>query len=115
MIVIKMRGGKNARNDELEIVYQKYYRSLFLFTLSFTQNQEDAKDLFEFGSSTLKGIEDLLDSSQFNVTITFDKAYIDMTVLWMAIDSYLIDLSLADGISLWKSSMYDLTLEAKKK
>lgn len=92
-----------------------------------SQVNDYAKDLFEFGSSTLKEIEDLPDSSQLNVSISFDKVYQmnemlafmqeykDMTVLWMAIDSYLIDSSLADGISLWKSSMYDLTSEAKKK
>lgn len=35
------------KKDELEIAYRKYYRSLFLFAFSLTQNREDAEDLVE--------------------------------------------------------------------
>lgn len=33
------------KKDELEIVYQKYYKSLFLYAFSLTKNKEDAEDL----------------------------------------------------------------------
>lgn len=33
------------RNDDLEIIYQKCYRQLFLFAFSLTRNKEDAEDL----------------------------------------------------------------------
>lgn len=34
-------------NTELELAYQSYYRPLFLFAFSLTQNKEDAEDLVE--------------------------------------------------------------------
>lgn len=33
------------KNDELEIVYRQYYRQLFIYAFSLTQNKEDAEDL----------------------------------------------------------------------
>lgn len=81
---------------------------------------------YQITKNTLKEIEDLPDSSRLNVSFSFPRnyhlketfdlinKYPDMTALWLATDSFLRDSSIADGMTLWKSTMYDLSPEAKK-
>ena len=40
-----MREGRNVKKDEIDLLYQKYYYSLFLFAFSLTHQKADAEDL----------------------------------------------------------------------
>lgn len=41
----KIRRGENMEHDELRLIYEKYYKTLFLYALSLCGNQQDAEDL----------------------------------------------------------------------
>lgn len=40
-----MKGGKSVKSDELDIIYKKYSKLLFLYAFSLTKNRADAEDL----------------------------------------------------------------------
>ncbi len=94
---------------------------------SLSKKDTYGKDLFKISDWTLKEIEKLPESSLLNVSISFEKPYsLEKTIdfmkqynqvvfLWMATDLWdKNDSSIANGISLFKISMYDFNEQAKK-